>query len=365
MDNRKSGSAVREHAGVSDPDSDWYFDHVLFHAEPGQAGRVEIGPAARWQAWWHARARNLGAEWPALSARATQQGFALTTAQLGDLGVARHVARRLIRADRWRTPQRGAVAIVGPTREQGDDPWVSRRRRHALDCTAAALLNPGHVVTGRSAAVLHGLPGRVVPLRPELTVPRERSTRRAGASEAGLPGDHLESWWGVPVTSVPRTVVDLARRDRGDGLMGADAALRERLVHRDELTEVLATMSRWCGARQAREVLALADPLAESALESLTRLALHDAGFPTPQLQVEIAVPGLRHPYRVDMLWPEQRLILEADGRGKYTDTELWREKKREHRLRALGYRIERVLWSDVVDTWSDTCDLLRAALGC
>ena len=57
-----------------------------------------------------------------------------------------------------------------------------------------------------------------------------------------------------------------------------------------------------------------AEPRAESPLESVLRLRLHDDGFPPPQLQAEIAG------FEVDMLWPKQRLVLEADGRLKYTD---------------------------------------------
>lgn len=48
--------------------------------------------------------------------------------------------------------------------------------------------------------------------------------------------------------------------------------------------------------------------------------------------------------------------MLEADGRAKYTDDELWREKRRELALTRAGYRVVRVTWSDVVDDWPATC---------
>jgi very-short-patch-repair endonuclease len=103
----------------------------------------------------------------------------------------------------------------------------------------------------------------------------------------------------------------------------------------------------------------MADPLTESALESLVRLALHDDGFPRPQLQVRIAGTS----YRADMLWPAHRLILEIDGLAKYTDAEWRREKRREQELRRLGYRVERVTWDDVVNRWPQTRSRLLAAL--
>lgn len=164
-------------------------------------------------------------------------------------------------------------------------------------------------------------------------------------------------WYGASVTTVARTLVDLARHDRRDAIMAGDAALRERLVTPTALDTALADAGGWPWVRQARAILALATPLAESPLESITRVALHDDGFPPPQLQVWIGDD------RVDLYWPNHGLVLEADGRGKYTGEELWREKKREQRLRARVRRIERVTWSDVVRDWPETSARLRHAL--
>jgi G:T-mismatch repair DNA endonuclease (very short patch repair protein) len=47
----------------------------------------------------------------------------------------------------------------------------------------------------------------------------------------------------------------------------------------------------------------------------------------------------------------------------KYTAAEVRREKRREQRLRALGYRVERVSWEDVLGRWPNTRQWLRAAL--
>ena len=59
----------------------------------------------------------------------------------------------------------------------------------------------------------------------------------------------------------------------------------------------------------------------------------------------------------------EHRLIIEADGRVKYTGDELWAEKRRETRLRALGYRVERLLWEDAVHRWPETRRRLQLCL--
>ena len=66
----------------------------------------------------------------------------------------------------------------------------------------------------------------------------------------------------------------------------------------------------------------------------------------------------------MDLLWRQLRLVVECDGLLKYRDDALAREKQRETRLRKLGYRVERVLWEDVLTDWSATSDRLRWALG-
>jgi very-short-patch-repair endonuclease len=348
--------------GPADED-DWYFDHVIDQPRDPTSGRVLLGPLATWDLWWADQSRVLEREWPALVATATKQGFVLMTQQLTELGVPRHVSRRLVRRGTWSVPRRGTVAVVTLA---GPDRWVVARRRHALDCAAAALLNPDRVIGDRSAAILRGLPTMHVPTRAELTAPAPRPTWRAGLRIAGLEPPESTTWWGIPVTSVARTIVDRARHDRRDGLMAADAALHENAVRTDEIDAALRRSTGWPGIRRARAVLALASPEAESALESLVRLALHDSGFPAPELQVVIRTAGRRQGYRVDFVWPGYRLIVEADGRVKYRatsdepDGSGWQEKKRETALRRAGFEVERVLWDDVVRSWPATEARLR-----
>jgi hypothetical protein len=163
-----------------------------------------------------------------------------------------------------------------------------------------------------------------------------------------LSAAEIGSWFGAPVTSLARTVIDLARNDRRAGLVATDAALHERVVSADDLVAAARRCSGWPGARAAREIVTLASSLAESPLESLTRLCVLDAGLPTPQLQVRITDPRDGWRCRVDLLWPEQRVVLEADGKIKYTDAVIWREKRRQVRLERLGYRVLRAIWADV-----------------
>lgn len=323
------------------PDPDWYLDHVVL---PIDAAGF-IGPIRTWQADWAARARELraNAAGPLGEAvdRALRQGFVLRRHQLRACGVADTTVRRLVRRGTWTAPRRGIVALVAAGTATGP----------ALAACAAAVCRPGHIISHRSAAVLHGLPLLDVPSTPELTavvltaLGARSGTRVRGA---GLGEGDVVPWFGLPTTSVARTIADLARLDRRAGIVAADAALRERLVSRADLTAAEQPCVRWPGVRAARDVAAWATPLAESPLESLTRLVVLDAGLPPPELQVRIVDPADGWSARVDMLWPEQRVVVEADGRLKYTDDKLWREKRRQHRLERLGYRVVRAIWADV-----------------
>lgn len=69
-------------------------------------------------------------------------------------------------------------------------------------------------------------------------------------------------------------------------------------------------------------------------------------------------------PYRVDLYWPDHRVILECDGRVKYDRDRRWREKTREMALERLGNRIEHVVWADVLHDWSRASAYLWTRLG-
>ncbi len=328
---------------VAAPDPDWYLDHVLVYADP--AGPVPRGPAGHWRDWWRRAELDLrGAAW----ALAGGQGFVLTAAQAAGCGVPRHRVRALLRRGAWVQP---AYGVVSPVPVSPGSALRAARRRHVLAATAAALLRPSHVITGRSAAILYGLPTMGVPVRPELT---ERPAATLGRRDrahvygAALAEEEITDWFGASVTTIARTVVDLARHDRRDGIMAVDAALSERLTSWPDLNAALDRAYGWPYVRRARRIITLANKLAESPLESLVRLKLHDDGFPAPELQVEI------DDYRVDLLFRAHRVIVEADGRLKYTADELWREKRRELRLGRLGYVVVRVTWTDLLHNWPD-----------
>lgn len=153
------------------------------------------------------------------------------------------------------------------------------------------------------------------------------------------------------MTSIARTVVDLARsEDAAWALAAADAALH-RGVDIDELHSLLEDNPRRPGNRAARQRLLMADGRAESPGESISRFNMAMAGLPEPVLQQEFTLPG-GSLVRTDFWWPQFRLVGEFDGLVKYGEEfaaggvdALVREKAREDGLRGLGLFVVRWGW--------------------
>jgi hypothetical protein len=164
---------------------------------------------------------------------------------------------------------------------------------------------------------------------------------------------------GLAVTTVARTVVDLARTGSfARGLVLADAALRRHGVRHDDLAREVAAAGTGRGVRAARRVVAEADAAAESPGESLSRARMIELGLPLPVLQREVRDHrGLVG--RVDFLWEGLGVVGEFDGRLKYraggvddrtaAEDRVWAEKRREDRLRAAGLRVVRWTWRDAL----------------
>lgn len=234
------------------------------------------------------------------------------------------------------------------------------RRAQVLRRVAAVAerLTTSYWFSHTSAALLHGcwtlhLPDvvHVTQLRaPKASQAREVDLRRHWTV---LPERDRASLDGLPVTGLERTVVDCARSSRGaEGLVVADSALRAG-ADLAVIEDVLSEAAGGRGVKQARRVVALADPRSESPGESVVRWIVHEAGLPAPE--PAHAVVTARGTYWVDLAWPEVRVAVEFDGAVKYSGGDygdpaqrLWREKLRQDALGEAGWVVLRVVWSDL-----------------
>jgi len=201
-----------------------------------------------------------------------------------------------------------------------DDAAPTPEERHAaLIAVTAPLLGPGTVISHWSAAVLLGLP---VPMRllDRVSVIRPGSGSKADsrwvhAVAAPLDPGELVHVHGLAHTGGRRTLRDLAvRLDPMESVPIVDAALR-RGFPRDDLD-----CTPGYALRKREFVRDFADPLAESVLESRSRVLFDRLGLPAPELQLEVVDEHGRFVARNDFTWRRQRVVGEADGRAKYDD---------------------------------------------
>jgi len=235
---------------------------------------------------------------------------------------------------------------------------------HAI---AAAKAHPGAVVSHRSAALLLGLP--LVgprPEFPELTVqPREpANTHQVRSFRATLRPEDVVSVRAVAATSPARTLVDVARH----GPLTTAVALGDAALHAgttaDEVDDVLRFCWSWPRIRRAQRAARLLDPLAESPLESLSRLILRSPAVPRPVTQQVICTRSGRFVARTDFYWEEPGVVGEADGGSKYESLAvLLAEKRRQEQLESLGLIVVRWGWSDVRQRPRDLIRRIEAAL--
>lgn len=180
---------------------------------------------------------------------------------------------------------------------------------------------------------------------------------------------------GVPVTSLARTVADLARTlPFEQAVVLADGAMSVKRADAPDRGDVLAVLDqrRWPGTPAARRVVAFADARSQSPGESRSRIALWRAGLPTPVLQWEVRRSDGVLVGEVDFGWPELRTVGEFDGKVKYgvlvrpgedpADV-LYREKLREDAIRAERLAVVRWGWHDLSD-FTPVANRLRQRFG-
>ena len=189
---------------------------------------------------------------------------------------------------------------------------------HLRAARAATLTCPRGAISHAPGAIAHRMPvlGRLD--RPCVTVPAGTALRTLAAvhlHRATLSADDIVEVGGYALTRPARTVLDLAR-ERGvlAGVVAADHALRQDLVSRDELRAELDRCANWPGRKSARIALAMADPRAESPLESLSRVRIVAAGLPPPIPQALIFDDDDKFIGRADFYWDEFGVAGESDG---------------------------------------------------
>ncbi|MFY1636015.1 DUF559 domain-containing protein [Solwaraspora sp. WMMB335] len=241
---------------------------------------------------------------------------------------------------------------------------------HRMWCEAVAVRLPvGGAVSGLSAAFLWGvdlLPRGGGPVH--VTLPRTARPRphhRIAVRHHALdPPDITTLFGGVPLTVEVRTAFDLGRLlPRADALAALDAMLHRRLLRVEALTRYLDAHPRTRGTPQLRELIGLAEPRAESPMESQLRLLLHDAGLPRPTAQYDVRLTAGRFIARVDLAYPRWRIAIEYEGDHHRERATFRRDISRYNALRAAGWLTLRFTADDVIRKSAQLVRSVREAI--
>lgn len=244
------------------------------------------------------------------------------------MGFGPYWIRLRVRAGRLHPIHRGVYA-VGHTRLTGNGRWMAA----VLSCGRVAFLSH------RTAAVHWSLLRSSSP-RVHVTVPATGRTKRRDIvlHESADIAEHAVVRDGIPVTTVARTLLDLAAD--GDPLL--ERAIEEsehlRLFDLAALEAVCATPRP--GVRRLRKALEIYRPATgaeRSEFERRVVRAIEAAGLPAPSVNVWLL--GAER----DLVWFDHRLVVELDGPWHQGTAARIRDPQRDATLQLHGYSVVRV----------------------
>jgi hypothetical protein len=270
-----------------------------------------------------------------VSELAERQHGVVAHRQLIALGLAPGAIKHRARAGRWHGLHRGVYA-------------VGHRRLGANGYRMAAVLacGPGAVLGYRDAAALWGI-RRTARTSVDVIAPRSVGSRPGIDIHRvrHLHPDDCTIHEGIPITTVARTLLDLAEVVRPREVERCfDEAERLRLLD-------LRAVEAVCARGHGRRGLKLLRPLLEdrrpslvdawSPLEAIFLPFCRRHGVPLPAVNVAVGE------FIVDALWPEQRLVAELDSwefHGK-TRAAFEGDRRRDATLLLAGHRVIRLTW--------------------
>jgi hypothetical protein len=260
--------------------------------------------------------------------------------QLTQLGLTAHMVKGRIRRGLLHVIHRGVYA-VGHRALTIESRWMAAVLAHG----------PKAVLSHRSAGQLWGLYPRSE-IAPEVTVPGSRKTKPGIVARRGsLRADEMGTMWGIPVTSVARTMFDLA------------GTLKEREVERawNEMEvrdyrlrlSVPDILERYPGRKGTLLLNRLAERktlpvgITRNDLEEAFLALIDRFDLPRPRMNAHLAVRDRF--YEIDCLWEDRRVAIELDGGGAHGTRQAFEsDRERDRILTAERYTTARITWAQI-----------------
>jgi hypothetical protein len=287
--------------------------------------------------------------WKAVVALAVAQHGVISLPQLVELGLSASGARNWVQRGRLHRVHRGVYSVGTPLLGAN-----GKRMAAVLAC------GPHAVLSHRAAAGLWAL-------RPDnreridVTVPCQTGRKRKGIQTHQCifhPAD-VTTEDGIPVTTVARTLLDLADVLPQRGVERAvDQAERLRLFDLRAVDDVLSHANGRRGAARLVAAIAAEPAFTRSYLEELFLAICRSAGVPHPESNYQTL--GVE----IDFCWPERQLAAEVDSwTDHHTRRALTRDASKARVLTLAGWRVVRFTYDEVAYRPAGVAADLRALL--
>jgi very-short-patch-repair endonuclease len=268
-----------------------------------------------------------------VAALANRQHGVAARRQLLDAGITRHEIDHRLMLGRLHALHHGVFA-VGHRRLTREGRWMA----------AVLAAGPGAALSHRSAAALWGLrPSEYL----DVTVPTYRKRPGIRIHTSSLPPDEITSLQAIPVTTVPRTLLDLASTLPPHQVERAanEAELRGR-TDRLSLADLVARYPRRPGLPTIKSIierLEAGTTVTRSELEARFLDLVRASGLPPTSPNTKVLG------YECDFVWREQAVVVELDGAAVHrTLSAFHRDRERDRALQAQGWRVIRITWRDL-----------------
>lgn len=284
------------------------------------------------------------------SLAAAQHGV-IARFQMRTLGISNDAITHRMATGRLHRIHRGVFA-VGHGRVTRLGRWMAA----VLACGPSAVLS--HAAAAALWQIKDSNKGR-----PDVTVP-PGAKRRDGIEvhRSLLPLDEVTIYEGMPVTTLARTILDVAASSRPDQI---ERMLREadflRLTDPVGVPALLERYPRRPGSRALRAAIRRMDESTgrtRSELEERFKALVSQANLRRPEVNATLDLGTAT--IRPDFLWRDQRLIVELDGwQAHGTKAAFEADRARDRAATRAGFRVIRATWTQLTATCDDVAALL------
>jgi very-short-patch-repair endonuclease len=272
----------------------------------------------------------------ALAELARRQWGVVSLAQLRALGLEARAVQQRAAAGRLHRLYRGVYA-VGHLRLSPE----GRRLAAVLACGPGAVLS--HVSAAAHWGLLHTAATRI-----DVTASRGRHggqgirLHRTRCLDARDTTTHE----GIPITTIARTLLDLAATTQPHRLERALAQAEHlRIYDHRAITDVIGRANGHRGTAILKRATAREPKWARNDFEARLLELVRAAGLPEPLVNYALIAPDYGY-CEVDFFWPAHDLIVETDGWETHgTQAAFEADRARDAALTAAGFRVVRFSW--------------------